>query len=167
VDLIEKLCGFPLIIKDTKGSRGRNTFLLNSREELVEIMDRFPANRSFVFQQFIPNDYDWGILVADGKVVSAEKSFRSKGEFRNNACRGAKEVFIHKNKVNKKVKQIAKKACDILNLEWGRADIVVNKNTNKPYLLEVNRFPGMTAGSSEEKAFHIYLESKLLAEGIS
>lgn len=167
VDVIEEFCGFPLIIKDTKGSRGRNIFLVNSKQELIRILKDLPEGKGFIFQQFIPNDYDWGILIADGKVVSAEKSFRPEGEFRNNACWGAREIFEDINKVNKEVKQIAQKACNILNLEWGRADIVVDKYTNKPYLLEVNRFPGMTVGSTEEDAFYNYLKKKLLAEDLS
>jgi glutathione synthase/RimK-type ligase-like ATP-grasp enzyme len=128
------------------------------------MLKELPKNKNYIFQKFIPNDYDWGILVAKGEVVSAERSFRPKGEFRNNACWGAREVFEKIDKVDDKVKQIAQKACAILKLDWGRADIVIDKITNMPYLLEVNRFPGMTAGSSEEKAFYKYLKNKLLIE---
>ncbi|MFX1537552.1 MAG: RimK family alpha-L-glutamate ligase, partial [Promethearchaeota archaeon] len=147
-------------------SRGMNSFLIKSKRELIRVLENLPKGKSFIFQQFIPNDYDWGILVAEGKVVSAEKSFRPKGEFRNNACWGAKEVFLNIDEVDKKVKLIARKSCDILNLEWARADIIVDKNTNEPYLLEVNRFPGMTVGSTEEEAFKRYLKNKLLIEDL-
>jgi hypothetical protein len=161
IDAIEELCGYPLIVKDTKGSRGRNSFYVESRDELIEVVSKLPGNKSFIIQQFIPNDYDWGIIVAEGKVVSAEKSYRPKCEFRNNACRGAKEVFTNIKNVSMKVKEIAQKACEVLNLDWARADIVIDKNTSLPYLLEVNRFPGMTTGSTEEQAFFSYLKNKL------
>ena len=115
-----------------------------------------PKGKRFFFQKFIPNDYDWGILVANGRVVSAEKSYHLKNEFRNNACWGAKEVFVDVNEVNKHLKSIAMNACKILELEWGRADIIIDKSTQKPYLLEVNRLPGMTVGSTEQKAFQEY-----------
>jgi glutathione synthase/RimK-type ligase-like ATP-grasp enzyme len=161
ISLLEKVCGFPLIIKDTKGLRGRNSYLANSKQELKGIINNLPKNKNFIFQQFIPNDYDWGILVAHGKVVSAEKSYRTKEEFRNNACHGAKEIFVDVSKVSKDVTDIALNACKILNLDWGRADIVIDKITNKPYLLEFNRFPGMTSGSTEVKAFGNYIKDKV------
>jgi D-alanine-D-alanine ligase len=30
---------------------------------------------------------------------------------------------------------------------WGRADVMIDKNTRKPYLLEINTSPGMTGHS--------------------
>lgn len=162
IEFICKFCGFPLIAKDTRSSRGQNAFLIRSRSELIRVVQNLPKDKSFIFQEFIPNDFDWGILVARGKVVSAEKSYRTEYEFRNNACWGAKEVFENPDNVDLQVKQIAQKACKILKLEWGRADIIVNKYTHKPYLLEVNRFPGMTVGSTEETAFADYLSEKLV-----
>lgn len=161
VDEIAKLCGFPLIIKAIKGSRGKNCFLINSKSKLIKKLNTLPKSASFVFQKFIPNDFDWGVIVANGEVVSAERSFRSKGKFRNNACHGAREEFENIENVDQIIKSIAIKACKILDLDWARADIVVDKNTNEPFLLEVNRFPGMTVGTTEEKAFHEYLEEKM------
>ncbi|MBN2015226.1 ATP-grasp domain-containing protein [Candidatus Dojkabacteria bacterium] len=163
VDLIADLCGFPVIVKDTQGSRGKNSHLIHSKEELVNILDKLPENKGFIFQQFIPNDYDWGILVSNGEVISAEKSYRSKSEFRNNACWGAKEVFQDIKDVSSEVKRIAVDACRLLDLEWGRADIVIDRVTSKPYLLEMNRFPGMTINSPEVKAFSSFLKNKLFS----
>ncbi|MBU0976514.1 MAG: hypothetical protein ABIE03_00810 [Patescibacteria group bacterium] len=165
-DGLQSICKFPLVVKDTKGSRGRNSFLVNSKEELLQLIDTLPRNRSFIFQEFIPNYYDWGILVANGEVVSAEKSYPSNGEFRNNACWGAREVFVNVDDVSSELKQIAIKSCRVLNLEWGRADIVIEKFTEDPYLLEVNRFPGMTTNSSEVGAFHNYLKGRLETDSI-
>jgi glutathione synthase/RimK-type ligase-like ATP-grasp enzyme len=161
LDVIIKLCHFPLIIKDTKGCRGRNSCLVHTKKELVDSIKEFPSHKHFILQEFIPNDFDWGLLVANGKVLAAEKSFRKEGEFRNNACFGAKENFIDSSKVSKELKNIAIKMSRILKLEWGRADIVIDKYTKEPYLLEFNRFPGMTAGSPEESAFSHYLMNKL------
>ncbi|MDD3647927.1 MAG: hypothetical protein PHS44_05530 [Candidatus Dojkabacteria bacterium] len=163
---IESICRFPLVVKDIKGSRGKNSYLVSSKEELMELIDTLPKNRNFVFQEFIPNYYDWGILVAKGEVVSAEKSFPASGEFRNNACHGAREVFVDVDEVDQRLKNIAIKSCEVLNLEWGRADIVIEKDTNDPHLLEVNRFPGITLDSSEVTAFSGYLRKRLENESI-
>ncbi len=146
---IEKTCGFPLIMKDSKGFGGNGLKFINSMQELVEIVSKRSDKKKYIFQRYIENDYDWGVLVADNEVISAEKSYPSKGEFRNNSCNGAKEVFVNIQDIPDSVREMALKAAKILGLRWSRADIIIDKVSKLPYLLEVNRFPGITSGSSE------------------
>jgi D-alanine-D-alanine ligase-like ATP-grasp enzyme len=161
VEKIEEVCGYPLIIKDTKGSRGKYSAYVKNREDLLKKSSKMLKHRKYFFQEFIPNEYDWGILVANGKVVSAEKSFPADGEFRNNACNGAKEVFVEMKDIPKPVQDMAVKASKVLGLSWSRSDIIVDKNTDIPYLLEVNRFPGITSGTSEVIGAQNFLRSHL------
>jgi glutathione synthase/RimK-type ligase-like ATP-grasp enzyme len=146
---VEKTCGFPLIMKDSKGFGGNGLKHIKSMEELVSIVSNRSEKKRYIFQKYIENDYDWGVLVANNKVISAEKSYPKKGEFRNNACAGAKEVFVKVKDIPENVKEMALKAAKILDLRWSRSDIIVDKVSGVPYLLEVNRFPGITSGSSE------------------
>lgn len=161
IDQMEDTCKYPVVVKDTKGCRGRNTHLAKDRDHLKTILDKIDSNVKLLFQEFIPNDYDWGVLVSDGKVVATEQSFPSKGEFRNNACNGAKEVFTEVDKCPENVKKIAQDAAKALNLEWCRSDIVVDKNTGEAKLLEVNRYPGITKGTDEVKAVINFMKSRL------
>ena len=164
LDLIKDVCGFPLIIKDTLGSQGKFSRLANSSKELIEALEELPKTKKFMLQQFIPNDYDWGIMVANGEVVSGEKSYPKKGEFRNNTCNGAKECFVDVSKIPKEVKDIAIKASSSLGLSWSRTDIIIDKNTQKPYLLEVNRYPGITSDSDEANGAFTFLASHIAPE---
>lgn len=163
LDTIEEICGYPLIIKDVKGSKGKDSAFVKNRADLLTQFAQLPSHKRYLFQQYIPNDYDWGILVSNGKVVSGEKSYPKKGEFRNNACNGSTEVFVDVKDIPEEIKNIAIRASESLGLSWSRADIIVDKNTGKPYLLEVNRAPGITSGSSEvvgaQKFLTEYLES--------
>jgi glutathione synthase/RimK-type ligase-like ATP-grasp enzyme len=161
IDDIEKICGYPLIIKDIKGSRGNYSAYVDNRKDFLRISASLPKHRKYLYQSFIKTDYDWGILVANGKVVSAEKSYPCDKEFRNNACNGAHEVFVDLAKIPKAVKDIAIKASNTLNLNWSRADIIIDKETQIPYLLEVNRCPGITANSSEAKGAQIFAKEYL------
>ncbi|EKD32360.1 MAG: hypothetical protein ACD_77C00116G0002, partial [uncultured bacterium] len=45
---------------------------------------------------------------------------------------------------------------------WSRADIIIDKRTGLPYLLEVNRNPGITAGSDEVNGAYTYLAAQIL-----
>jgi glutathione synthase/RimK-type ligase-like ATP-grasp enzyme len=149
LDSIEKICGFPLIMKDSKGFGGNGLTFVDSKKKLVDTVSKRNDKKKYLFQKFIPNDYDWGILMAKNKIISAEMSYPQKGEFRNNTCIGAKEVFVEIKDIPRNIKDIALKAANVLNLQWSRADIIVDKITGLPYLLEVNRFPGITSGTNE------------------
>ncbi|HRN85989.1 MAG TPA: hypothetical protein PK863_01550 [Candidatus Dojkabacteria bacterium] len=161
IDTIEDVCKYPLIIKDITGSGGRLSALVSNREQLLDKYKELPKRKKYLFQQFIPNDYDWGILIVNGKAVSAEKSFSIQGEFLNNACNGAKEVFVEMNEVPQHIIDMAIKSTKLLKLNWARADIVIDKKTNKAYIMEVNRCPGISTGSSEVIGAQIFLDNHL------
>jgi len=56
---------------------------------------------------------------------------------------------------------MAIKATKILGLSWARSDIIIDKETGIPYLLEVNRCPGITSGSTEITGARKFLNSYL------
>lgn len=159
--LIKEVCGYPLIIKDIKGSKGKHSEYVSSESDLLEKMKHLPKSKKFLFQSYIPNEYDWGIMVANGVVVAGEKSYPSKGEFRNNACNGAKECFVDVADIPDAIKRMAVKASQLLGLSWSRADIIIDKRTQLPYLLEVNRYPGITSGSNEVSGAYAFLASHI------
>lgn len=161
IELITKICGFPLIIKDIKGSQGRDSFYVEDENSLLDIINDLPVEKRFLFQKFIPNEYDWGIMVSNGIVVAGEKSYPANNEFRNNAINGAKEEFVNIANIPQEIKDIAIESSSLLNLSWSRADIIIDKNTNLPYLLEVNRYPGITIGSDEILGAYTFLNSHI------
>ncbi len=160
--LIKNVCGYPLIIKDTRGSKGKDSEYVANESELLAKMAGLPKNKKFLLQRFIPNEYDWGIMVVNGVVVSGEKSYPSNGEFRNNTCNGAEEHFVNVDEIPEEIKHIAIKASSLLGLSWSRADIIIDKHTGRPYLLEVNRYPGITADSSEVFGAYTFLASHIV-----
>ena len=89
------------------------------------------------------------IIVGNNRVLSGEKRIRQNDEFRNNAYLGAKEVFLKISEIPIQVQELALKATKALDANWAGLDIVTDKETGKSYVLEVNRRPGLTEGSSE------------------
>ena len=159
--LIKKICGYPLIIKDIRGSKGKDSEYVANESELLKKMAALPKNKRFLLQRFITNEYDWGIMVVNGQVVSGEKSYPSQGEFRNNTCNGAKEHFVTVAEIPKNIQEMAIQASGLLGLSWSRADIIIDKQTGFPYLLEVNRYPGITADSTEVLGAYTFLASHI------
>ncbi len=158
---IEKTCGYPLVVKDIKGAKGTDSILVNTREELLQEMKKLPKHKKYLFQRFIPNDYDWGVMVVNGKVVSGEKRFPKLGEFRANICNGSTEVFFDPIDIPMKIKQMALDTSKALGLSWSRSDILISRDTNIPYLMEINRRPGLTSKSSEIDGAYKFLSSQI------
>jgi hypothetical protein len=166
IPLLKEICGFPLIIKDIRGCQGKHSAFASSEDELLEKIKALPKGKNFLFQRFIGNEYDWGVMVANGVVVAGEKSYPCKGEFRNNTCNGAAECFVAVKNIPEEIKTMAIKASGLLGLSWSRADIIIDKVTGKPYLLEVNRFPGITSDSHEVTGAYTFLASHIYPNGL-
>lgn len=158
---VERTCGYPLIMKDTKGSMGKFSAFASNRQELFQNFQDLPKHRKYFFQEYILNDYDWGVLIADGKIVSAEKSFPAEDEFRNNACNGAVEKYVELFEIPSAVKNVSHNASSVLGLDWSRVDIIIDKETKLPYVMEVNRSPGVTSGTTDITGARNFIKSKL------
>lgn len=152
VDKIANTLNFPIVIKNIRGACGKDVYLANNKTELKEMVEELDSKTIFMFQEFVENNYDWGVLISNDTVVSAERSYGDEGEFKNNASCGATEEFCLIKNVPAEISNIALSAMKAVNLEWGRADIIIEKGTDRPFLLEVNRHPGITAGSTEVDA---------------
>lgn len=161
IETIEDICEYPLILKDITGSGGRDSVFVKDRANLLEKSSTLPKDKKFLYQKYIKNEYDWGIIVANGKIVSAEKSYPNPGEFRNNSIIGATEMFVGIESIPEHIKEMAVNASKALGLSWSRADIVVDSNTDISYLMEVNRSPGITSGTSEVSGAQDFLEAYL------
>lgn len=158
---IKKVCGFPLVVKDVKGSRGLHSAKVSTEQELVEKMKELPKYKKYIFQRCIDNEYDWGIMVANGAVVAGEKRYHCEGEFRNNVCKGGTEVFVDEVEIPQELKQLALDASKKLGLSWSRTDIIIDKKTSEPYILEVNRLPGLTPKTSEIEGAFAFLSAQI------
>ncbi|HBI17074.1 MAG TPA: hypothetical protein DDY52_02910 [Candidatus Moranbacteria bacterium] len=161
ISQIGDTCGYPLIIKDIRGSRGTNSVKVSNAEELVEEMAKLPKHKKYIFQKYIENEYDWGIMVANGIVVSGEKSYSCQGEFRNNACNGATETFVELSEIPENIKQIALDSSRAVGLSWSRTDIIIDKNNQQPFVLEINRLPGISSRTSEVEGAYKFLSSEI------
>jgi len=155
---IVNVCKLPCIYKTSLGSLGCNVFLIDKEEEIKQtIKDNGKYNR-YIFQQYIPNDFDYRVVIANGKSTSVCKRTRVTDKFRNNVALGACEEFIKVKDVPTEVINIAIKSANALKLKWAGVDVVTDKDTGENYILEVNRRPGLTEKSTEISAAYKYIK---------
>jgi glutathione synthase/RimK-type ligase-like ATP-grasp enzyme len=155
---IVKVCKLPCIYKTSLGSLGCNVFLIDKKEEIANVVKENKKYNRYIFQQYIPNDFDYRVVIANGKSTSVCKRTRITDKFRNNVALGACEEFIKVKDVPTDVIAIAIKSANALKLKWAGVDVVTNKDTGENYILEVNRRPGLTESSSETVAAYRYIK---------
>jgi len=158
INNIEKICKLPCIYKIAQGSLGSNVYIINKKDEIKQtILDNKKYNR-YIFQEYIPNNFDYRVVIANGKPTSVSKRTRTTDDYRNNVALGANEDFIDIEDVPNDVLDIAIRASKALKLNWAGVDVVTHKDTDKNYVLEVNRRPGLTEKSSEITAAYKYIK---------
>ncbi len=131
---------FPLIVKGSGGRKGRGVFLVNERKGIIKALSELPQESSFVVREFIPNDGDIRIFTVGYKAIGAMKRVPAEGEFRSNISQGGHgEPFDLRE--NPEIRDIAEKASRVMQVEVAGVDIIIHKNTGRPYILEINPAP--------------------------
>ncbi len=139
-----KFFDFPFIVKIYKEammSQGRGVFLVRSKEELRQIVEKYQKEtRRFIAREYIPNNGDIRVFVVGYKAIAAMYRIPKEGEFRSNISQGgsAEPVDLEKNQ---QLKEIAEKVAKATGVEIAGVDIMLHKYTKTPYVLEVNPGP--------------------------
>jgi len=131
---------YPLIVKTPDDHGGFGVNLIKNKESLNSLPSEIK-----IFQKYYSNDGDFRILVADGRVIIAEKRIRQQDEYRNTAGLGGKEVFYQLDKFPEKLKRLSIQAAEVLDLQIAGVDILIDQETSKEWILEVNPKPTFTS----------------------
>ena len=162
---IIKDLGFPIIAKAILSQRNQDIFILKKHEDFEKLLKR--SNKEFIFQKFINISQEYRFLTMGKKVcVLEQKSKRNYNKIKVEYVDvNEPSVFLNLNSVCNTTNKIALKAAKTLNLDIAGVDLAVEKGTNKKYLIEVNKGPGIVPDaktSPELKAFSDYLISRIV-----
>ena len=132
---------FPIILKVPNGRQGRGVFKIKTKEELLsQVKNILATEPSAIIREFIPNNGDIRIFTVGYKAIGGMKRTPPKGDFRSNISQGGSgEPYDLKS--NPEVKKIAENLSFITQTEIAGVDIMLDKNTGKPYVLEINPGP--------------------------
>lgn len=145
VDQVIADFNFPVILKISEGRQGKGVFKIDNIDDLKsKTKELLIESPSVIIREFIPNDGDIRVFTVGYKAIGAMKRTPTKeGEFRSNISQGG----IGENydlSQSPEVKAIAEKLSDLTRTEIAGVDIMINKETGKPYILEINPGPQFT-----------------------
>ena len=134
LDKVIKIIGLPMIVKENYGSLGRQVYLINDKNELLETENKL-IHVPHIFQQFISSSKgkDYRIIVVGGKAVAHMKR-ENKHSYLSNLATGGKSYVVD---LPKEYLEVAEKAAKILGLDYCGVDLLEGEN-GEPILSEVN-----------------------------
>jgi ribosomal protein S6--L-glutamate ligase len=151
---------FPIIMKLLSGTQGIGVSVVESYASLKSVYQtirKLDTANEILIQEMIPSDFDLRIQVIVKKIdplnpkkdnafiLGTMKRGAVKKDFRTNYSLGGS---VSKYKLTKELEEIAISAANAVGCHWCGVDIMIDKNTGKPYILEVNSSPG-TEGISK------------------
>ncbi len=162
LNLVMENLSFPIIMKGNNSHLGSDNHLISDETELKLKVENNPEV-DFIFQEFIPNSFDYRFLVLGQEYVgSGEKRVRdSDTTHKNNVKLGAREVFLDLDTVNNDIKELAIKVARLFSMDTAGIDILESSVEKKHYILEANPAPGITFSSPEEESLYKYLIDQL------
>ena len=150
---------FPIIMKTLRGSKGVGVLFVESKRALdaiVQLVYKTDEDSDLLIQEYIKTDYDVRALVLGSRIIATMQRDVAEGDFRSNYSQGAKVKPIKLSALEEKECILAAKAVDGM---FTAVDFIPSKNreTNPPYILEVNSSPG-TDGIEEANNINISKE---------
>lgn len=133
LDEVIKRLGFPMVIKQVRGSFGERVFLAHDKNQLIDILKS--SNDGVIFQKYIKSSHgkDVRVYVVGGKVVASALR-ENASDFRSNvACGGSMKAID----LPSAYKNIAVRAVQELHASFAGVDLLIAED-GSPLLCEVN-----------------------------
>ena len=151
---------FPLIIKLISGTQGIGVSIVDSYASLKSVyqtIKKLNPDSEILLQEKIDSDFDVRVQVlvknfnplqeksGNRVILGTMKRIAVKDDFRTNYSLGGK---VDTFEITSELEELAYEATTAVGCHWSGVDIMIDKKSKKPYILEVNSSPG-TEGISK------------------
>lgn len=141
---------YPFVAKAADTFGGQMNFLVHNYEQLKAALDQH-RDQFFLIQEFIPNDCDYRVLIMGGEVKLVMRRSRAKGTdtHLNNTSAGAEGEIVPVNTLSDVILKDALKAAEVtLRSDMAGVDVIIDSDTGRHYILEVNEAPAIQTGAN-------------------
>lgn len=170
IELVEDWIKYPMVVKPVSGRQGRDVYKVGKRSEFLDVAGRiFEKSYALVVREFIENDGDVRVFTVGYKAIGAMKRIPPKGDFRSNISLGGRGEEFDLGSAPQ-VRKLAERVSYVTKTEIAGVDIIIDKLSGKPYILEVNpgpQFEGLEKYTGVNAALEIikYFEKLYILAG--
>lgn len=134
LDSIVGELGLPLVMKRVYGSLGMGVYLVNTKEELIELYKE-NCRQPLQFQEYIKTSYGKSlrVIIIDKQIVGAFERY-NEDDFRSNFGTHASSKEY---KLEGKYLDLSKKIAEKFDIEYAGIDLLFGEN-DEPVLCEIN-----------------------------
>lgn len=138
---VERLGGFPVVVKFLGRSRGLGVLRADSPAALFSLIDfALDQGASPLLCSYIADAVHWRLVVIGPRVVAAYRNLQEEDDFRTYASSDERD---YTTRVSPRLRRLAVHATQALGLEMGGVDVLEDRQ-GRLYVLEVN-FPSYFA----------------------
>jgi glutathione synthase/RimK-type ligase-like ATP-grasp enzyme len=139
---------YPFIAKAADAFGGKMNYLVHNYQELKDALSTH-KEQFFVLQEFIPNEFDYRVLVMDGKISFVLKRARTGSSHLNNTSAGAEGQFVPGDELSLEMQRDALQAAALtLRSDFAGVDVIINSLNGEHAILEVNEAPAIQTGEN-------------------
>lgn len=141
-ELVEGEFEWPLIVRPAVHAQGRNLYVCNNQQELIEACLRHPTH---YIAEFIDKVAEYRVAVLSGRVVwVAKKTPANPQEVAWNVAKGGRFDNVRWGEWDLNAVHAAVSAFNLSDLDFGGVDVMIDKDGNA-YVLEINSAPSQTS----------------------
>lgn len=136
---------YPVVLRPAKHAQGKHVYLCGTFNELRSAVDRMNTPYYYI-SRFIEKSAEYRVFVAQGRVVwVASKTPGNPDDVAWNVAQGGKFENVRWGSWPIKVCRAAIEAMAVSELDFGGVDVMVERGTDFPYVLEINSAPSHTS----------------------
>lgn len=157
-EMLQEKFGKQFIFKAIDGSTGDFNYLVKSKEQLAKIVAD-SHGQHYIAQEFIPNDSDLRVLVVGNKIrLVIERRRADDSTHLNNTSQGADAHLLPLDELSMELQELSLRAAKLMNRDIAGVDVMLEKDTGTPYILEVNASPQIASGSYVSEKLKVYAD---------
>lgn len=143
IDMIERIIGFPLVVKTLRGALGSGVFLIENRNafaDLMALMGETSPDVQLIFQKFVASSKgrDLRVFIVDGQVIGCMERRAKDGGFKANFSAGGS---VHAFECGHEAIALALRTARVLDIQVAGIDLLFTENDGFT-ICEANTFPG-------------------------
>lgn len=152
-----KMLGEKFVAKDILGEKGKHNYLI-TKDELAGTIAA-DAGIQFICQQFIPNEGDFRIGVYVEKARFIIKRVGAGNTHLNNTSTGGRAEYIPVKDFPNDLLDTAVAATAAVGMQIAGVDLIIDAQTERPYILEVNQGSQIVTGAFVEENKAAFVEA--------